>query len=252
VSANATLPGHYWEVMMVFQGALLRCAALAGALALSGLLPGSAMAQPANPGAGATVCQRCHEADLPLPASHPKIKGAAIGECAGCHPSQIGQTKPYAFATKLHRAHVAADLDCTGCHTVVPGKTFSAATTKDNLGAVDLADYLRLKKAVATWADSKGIAAIHGRKLNLSCGACHGKQLIPDDNETVVNKQCVTCHGDYDKMAEVSKAKLAGAQINPHSSHLGPQIACTVCHQGHVESKPYCMNCHTNFKMPIP
>lgn len=199
----------------------------------------------------ASVCKRCHETGLPLPASHPKVTAATIGACGGCHASQIGQAKPYAFAVRLHRAHVAAQLDCTSCHAFTPGKRFAAATGKDNIGVFDLQNYERLRKAVATWVDSKGLAAAHGKK-NLSCGACHEKQLIPNDNETVVNKQCVSCHGGYDKMAEVSKAKLANPEINPHGSHLGPQIACTVCHQGHVESKSYCLNCHTNFKMPIP
>lgn len=202
--------------------------------------------------ATASVCQRCHDAGVPLPASHPKVKGAALSECADCHASQIGQAKPYGFASRLHRAHVSAQLDCTSCHAYTPGKRFASTDGKVNLGAFEIEQYERLRKAVGTWANSKGLAAIHGTKQNLSCGACHGKQLIPDDNETVINKQCVSCHGGYDKMAALSKAKLANANINPHGSHLGPQIACTVCHQGHVESKPYCLNCHTNFKMPIP
>lgn len=234
---------------MLFKGLTSRCATVGACLAFLFLLAGGALAQSAQ--ATASVCQRCHESGLPLPASHPKVKGAAISECAGCHASQIGQAKPYAFAAKLHRAHVNAQLDCTSCHVFKPGKQFSAATSKANLGALDVDQYERLRKAVATWADSKGLAAVHGSKLNLSCGACHQKQLIPDDNETVVNKQCVSCHGGYDKLAELSKTKLANAAINPHGSHLGPQIACTSCHQGHVESKPYCLNCHTNFKMPI-
>lgn len=214
----------------------------------------AASAQSAKPTASATasVCQRCHESGLPLPAAHPKVKGAALSECVDCHAPQIGQAKPYAFAAKLHRAHVSAQLDCTSCHAFTPGKRFASTNGKVNLGALDIAQYEMLRKAVGTWADSKGIAVAHGKKQNLSCGACHGKQLIPDDNETVVNKQCVSCHGGYDKMAAASKAKLANAEINPHGSHLGPQIACTVCHQGHVELKPYCLNCHTNFKMPIP
>jgi hypothetical protein len=196
--------------------------------------------------------RRCHESGLSLPASHPKVKGAAISECAGCHASQAGQPKPYPFASRLHRAHVAAQLDCTACHTFTPGKRFAAATGKDNIGAFDLEDYERLRKAVATWADSTALAAIHGSKQNLSCGACHLKQLIPDDNEAIVNKQCASCHGDYDKLALLSKPKLKNPNINPHGSHLGPEIACTACHQGHQESKAYCVNCHTNFTMPMP
>lgn len=97
-----------------------------------------------------------------------------------------------------------------------------------------------------------GVAAFHRDKLGLDCQACHGKKIAPNDNETVENQACVSCHGDYAKLAEASRAKAKNKDINPHASHLGPEIACTVCHQGHQESKAYCTNCHTNFVMPMP
>jgi hypothetical protein len=37
---------------------------------------------------------------------------------------------------------------------------------------------------------------------------------------------------------------------NPHKSHLG-EIACTVCHRAHAESKVYCLGCHQKFEMKI-
>ena len=37
---------------------------------------------------------------------------------------------------------------------------------------------------------------------------------------------------------------------NPHDSHLG-EIACTVCHKAHGESKVYCLECHQKFQMTI-
>ena len=97
-----------------------------------------------------------------------------------------------------------------------------------------------------------GVAAFHRDKLGLECQACHGKKIAPDDNETVENKACVSCHGDYTKLAEISRAKAKNKDINAHGSHLGPEIACTGCHQGHQESKAYCSHCHTNFVMPMP
>jgi hypothetical protein len=51
----------------------------------------------------ASVCQRCHEAGLPVPVSHPKVKGLTISECGGCHTSRVGQANPYAFAARLQR-----------------------------------------------------------------------------------------------------------------------------------------------------
>jgi hypothetical protein len=235
---------------MLLKGFFLSCAGPAIALTLILSIPGDAPAQTATSSSG--VCQRCHQSNLPLPDKHPSVKGATVAECASCHASQAGEAKANPFASRLHRAHVNAKLDCTGCHAYTPGSRFAAALGEGNLGALDLEQYDRLRSAVATWANSKGLASLHGNKQNLSCGACHQSQLIPDDNESVVNKQCVTCHGDYDKLALLSTPKLKNPNINPHGSHLGPEIACTACHQGHQESKAYCVNCHTNFDMPMP
>jgi len=77
-------------------------------------------------------------------------------------------------------------------------------------------------------------------------------QVAPDDNQTVENSECISCHDGYPEMAEASAEKLSNKALNPHGSHLGPEIACTSCHQGHQESKAYCLHCHTNFSMPMP
>lgn len=226
----------------------LRAALLFASVAVLAATVSPATAQ--QPKAPSGNCQRCHDEGLPLPEKHPKVKGASIVECAACHASQAGQAKPHPIAAGLHRAH--ARRDCTMCHAYVPGKQFAALGHKGTLGTLDAEQYEMMRKAMGTWAKSPWLAAAHGSKKNLSCGACHQKQLIPDDNETVINKQCVACHGNYDKLAPATKAKLKNPEINPHGSHLGPEIACTVCHLGHRESKPYCLNCHTNFEMPIP
>jgi fumarate reductase flavoprotein subunit len=91
-------------------------------------------------------------------------------------------------------------------------------------------------------AQGASLAATHKDK-KVSCGACHGKSTVVDDNETVVNSQCISCHGTMkDKGA-------AAANINVHKSHLG-DINCTVCHSGHTQSRAYCLKCH-NFDMRI-
>jgi hypothetical protein len=222
------------------------------ALAAVALLAFSTTASSAQPEPAPGNCQRCHASGVPLPDKHPKVKGSNIAECASCHASLAAQAKAHPFAARLHRAHVKAGVDCTTCHTYAPGKRFALSGSKGNLGALDAEQYERVRKAMLTWADGPVLASMHGSKGKLSCGACHDKALIPDDNESVINKRCAGCHGGYDKVAAISKGKLKNPHINPHASHLGPEIACTVCHQGHQESKPYCVNCHTNFDMPIP
>lgn len=99
---------------------------------------------------------------------------------------------------------------------------------------------------------TQGIALSHIGKLKLECKACHGERMTPTDNETTENAACVACHGSYDKLGPQTAAKLKNKNINAHASHLGPEIACTVCHAAHSESKAYCVNCHTNFVMPMP
>jgi hypothetical protein len=110
----------------------------------------------------------------------------------------------------------------------------------------------------------EGIAGLHRGSKGLACQKCHavstangasgavGAITAPDDNQTVENRECVACHEGYPVMAELTAKKLTNKAINPHASHLGPEIACTSCHQGHQESKAYCLNCHTNFSMPMP
>ena len=98
----------------------------------------------------------------------------------------------------------------------------------------------------------QGIAGLHRGTKGLACQKCHGDEVAPDDNQTVENRECVACHEDYPAMAELSAKKLTNKAINAHGSHLGPEIACTSCHQGHQESKAYCLHCHTNFSMPMP
>jgi fumarate reductase flavoprotein subunit len=88
------------------------------------------------------------------------------------------------------------------------------------------------------------LADMHKDK-GLDCSSCHGKSTKVDDNETMVNKKCIECHGSLDKMAEKSKH-----EINPHKAHLG-NISCTVCHHGHTTSWTYCLNCH-GFDLKIP
>ena len=235
---------------------LAKSVLLAAIAALGIAFSAGAAEQQAKKGASAKAasgnCQRCHGGALPLPEKHPKIKGANISECVTCHASQGGKATPHGIAARLHRAHSEILLDCTTCHEFSPGKRFAVPGHKESLGALDAEQYERVRKAMGTWVKSPWLAATHGTKANLLCGACHQQQLIPDDNETVLNKQCVACHGGYDKLAALTKTKVKNPNINPHGSHLGPEIACTVCHQGHQESKPYCLNCHTNFEMPIP
>ena len=149
----------------------------------------------------------------------------------------------HALSCGVPPAAVATFLILTACTMAAPeGPT----------GSFDAGRQERVRRITDTWKSSPWLAGTHGTKAGLSCDACHQKQLAPDDNESVLNAQCVACHGSYDTLGALTKAKLKNPDINPHASHLGPEIACTVCHHGHEASKAYCLNCHTNFAMAIP
>lgn len=116
-------------------------------------------------------------------------------------------------------------------------------------GTVLLCSLVLLIGSSMAWADGGAskttfLSGIH-KKNQISCADCHGKSLVVDDSETVLNKKCVECHGTFTKLANKKKE-----HINPHASHLG-EVNCTTCHKGHTASKAYCNYCHS-FGMKIP
>jgi len=104
-----------------------------------------------------------------------------------------------------------------------------------------------MKEIFASWAGSKYTDNLHA-KAGIACANCHGKDL-PKADTTVENSRCLACHGPMDKLALKTEPKDFKDR-NPHKSHLG-EVACTVCHKAHAESKVYCLGCHQKFKMKI-
>jgi len=70
------------------------------------------------------------------------------------------------------------------------------------------------------------------------CQSCHAEGVKVSDSETYENQQCISCHGNYDELAN------AEVEFDPHTSHLG-KINCTSCHSGHDASQFQCNNCHS-------
>ncbi|MBA4394637.1 MAG: hypothetical protein C0407_13885 [Desulfobacca sp.] len=116
------------------------------------------------------------------------------------------------------------------------------------MGVVSKANIPLLKKSFVSWASSAYLDASHNQ-AKVVCLACHGK-TVPEKGDTVENERCLTCHGSMESLVARTAPKDFPDR-NPHKSHLG-EIACTVCHQGHSQSKVYCLGCHFKFKMKIP
>lgn len=109
-------------------------------------------------------------------------------------------------------------------------------------------------------SNGAGLANWHGTNEGTTCLDCHkadlatqvselGSQLSGDidnlglsDRYYVDNETCLSCHGDYDSLAEKT-ADLG--DYNPHNSPHG-QLNCNECHKGHSEQVDTCGQCHPN------
>ena len=115
------------------------------------------------------------------------------------------------------------------------------------LNALVVTALLSLSSTVVGAAD---LATFHGKMGG--CQSCHGTNAVtaanvPDD-EIALNGKCMSCHGDYKKLADKSK------HFDPHNSHLSDRspINCTACHTAHAKPKLVCNDCHTfDLKMPF-
>lgn len=196
-------------------------------------------------------CKTCH-ADFSslVPQNHPSVKGNDLTACTSCHkPGQPMTEKKNAFSVRIHTGHLPpkGKLDCLACHQWSAGKKFGLAGVKESWGAPTKEDFALMKEIFTSWASSEFMDNLHA-KASVSCANCHGREL-PASDSTVENPKCLECHGPMDQLAK----KTEPAEFkdrNPHKSHLG-EIACTVCHKAHSESKVYCLSCHQKFEMKI-
>jgi nitrate/TMAO reductase-like tetraheme cytochrome c subunit len=158
--------------------------------------------------------------------------------CKSCHaPASI--TPASQAGQMIHASLPEGELACVDCHRNLVHSHPGSLSTADENSAI--------KRAIEDTVHYPHLANIHVQK-SLFCSTCHGNDLIPDANASMINSQCSACHGGMEAVAQSFKGP---AYLNPHASHLG-NIPCTSCHMGHQESKAYCLNCHTNFNMPIP
>ncbi|MDQ5986662.1 MAG: hypothetical protein CSYNP_02392 [Syntrophus sp. SKADARSKE-3] len=196
-------------------------------------------------------CKVCHaEFSSVIPKDHPPVQGSDLQSCTTCHkPDLTGPAKKNAFSARLHIAHLPpkGQADCMTCHKWVPGKSFGLIGLKESWGAPTQADMDLMKDIFKSWATSTNTDSLHA-KSGIMCLQCHGKEL-PKADDTVDNPRCLACHGPMDKLAKKTEPKDFKDR-NPHKSHLG-DIACTVCHKAHAESKVYCLGCHQKFDMKI-
>lgn len=60
---------------------------------------------------------------------------------------------------------------------------------------------------------------------------------------------CLRCHVSYEKLAERTVNYDPATGRNPHDSHNG-ELDCMTCHKVHQQSELYCVQCHSDMKIP--
>jgi len=216
------------------------------------VLSPAASAKPLSSPTSSDGCAACH-ADFSsvLPKGHTAVAGTGLAACIRCHSTgQAGEAKKNGFSTRMHLTHAGPQLhlECISCHSYVPGKSFGLIGQSISWGAPKDEDMAVIKEMFASWLNSSYTDHLHAKAM-IDCAGCHGKEA-PLLDTTVENSRCLACHGPQDQLAARSTPKDFPKR-NPHDSHLG-DIACTVSHHAHAESKAYCLDCHRNFAMKIP
>jgi len=216
------------------------------------VLSPAASARPSSSATPSDGCVVCH-ADFSsvLPKGHPAVEGDGLAACIRRHSlGRAGEAKKNGFSTRIHLTHVGPQLhlECASCHSYVPGKSFGLIGQSISWGAPKGEDMAVMKDVFASWVNSSYADHLHAKAM-IDCAGCHGKDIALLDT-TVENSRCLACHGPQDQLAARS-TPTDFPERNPHDSHLG-EIACTVCHHAHAESKAYCLDCHRNFAMEIP
>lgn len=210
-------------------------------------------ARAANPAkqAAQVSCKTCH-ADFSsvIPENHPPVKGTELSSCTSCHaPNLTGSTDKNTYSVRMHLAHLPdrGNVDCQVCHKWEDGKHFGLNGHKESWGAPSKDEMALMKEIFESWATGDFLDNLHA-KGSISCANCHGKEF-PGFDVTVENKRCLACHGPMERLVKTTEPPDFKDR-NPHQSHLG-EIACTVCHKAHSESKAYCLPCHPKFEMKI-
>ena len=147
-----------------------------------------------------------------------------------------------ADASTPRRLMNAQPGDCAACHAggkpVLPG---DHAPTKTMKLDQCLACHPKEKTPVTDKMPSSHAHMLAG----VSCKACHGEKPPYDKVEM---KTCTACH---------ATEKLAAAPArdhflpNPHNSHYGTEVECSLCHHQHKKSEYMCTQCH-DFKNVTP
>ena len=122
-------------------------------------------------------------------------------------------------------------------------KTVAAGIIFEFLTSGVLLFLLSIISAFSVCAAENQFLAEKHKKIGIECQGCHQEN---PPGKPVTTPTCLTCHGDYTKIAVLTEK----VDPNPHGSHEG-NLECNVCHNAHKSSKDHCATCH-NFGFKVP
>jgi hypothetical protein len=100
---------------------------------------------------------------------------------------------------------------------------------------------LCLISTALAWGAPKRVPSAKHIEAGLVCSSCHQEDPPAKPPKMAV---CVSCHGDFSAMAEITKA----LPVNPHDSHMDDPD-CTQCHRQHQPPVVKCLDCHPDFHL---
>lgn len=89
----------------------------------------------------------------------------------------------------------------------------------------------------ATGTQAALLADRHMQRTNQDCAMCHEEKPAAQSPK---EEKCKGCHGSLE---QIGSKPLPKGKINPHLNHV-EELYCSDCHQGHKQSKNYCLQCH--------
>jgi len=131
--------------------------------------------------------------------------------------------------------------NCSACHegqSVLPG---THADTKGMSLKDCMMCHAKDKVSIRAKMPTSHVHMLSG----VSCETCHGKKK---PFETMDYGACVACHSTEN----LAKVPAKGHTMpNPHNSHYGTDVDCSLCHFQHKKSEFMCSQCH-DFKNVTP
>jgi len=123
--------------------------------------------------------------------------------------------------------------NCVACHegqSVLPG---NHADTKGMKLADCMMCHEKDKVSIRAKMPTSHVHMLSG----VSCETCHGKKK---PFETMEYGACVACHSTEN----LAKVPAKGPMLpNPHNSHYGTDVDCSLCHFQHKKSEFLCSQC---------